>query len=962
MAHLWTASNTRSSSRRKMASSFQEEALQEALFSLRKSRAGYVSAMTRACQQIDSLLVDYGNLSSVKALQASLDKTWNNYQESTARYRSLVDENSIEIREVNDQYVSQELRKHHYDQKIKEFTIAAATNFNEQLSRDLENIGLASPAPSVRSVSSRASKLSEAGERLHNTKMAAAKAALIEKQTELKRKRSVEIEIKRLEMEMNQKQFELKQQLELAKLEADRDISKAKEKAELAELEAKFAEAEFSQLLLNSDLSPSRALNAVELTPEITPVTSSFVVPAVSTQASTFPATPGRAYTFPVAHERAHGDPSLPTLVNTFPTIDTRGHAISTLTIRDNTLPPIATRGHGSLTLSTPFFPSRTVSSPPESFPSWSLPFVTSTHVYTRPIMSAQVPTSSSTDAIPVTPTRFLFATSCVSSVLDKPAMSSGVSNIANPSITRGVSGFQPMVTSHYSAARFKTAGQDYTCTVASAGPANVWRPPPAPLPSSENLLAMIATTMEKMNADRGLPAMQVLKFDGSPENYPVFRQRFHQMVESKALDEPTKMARLIQFLEGPALFAVQRYESVPGGLTKALQVLQDRFGQPFKVVRACVDALIKGPVIAPQDRHGLRRYADTAQVMHDTLESMNCLGEMNTDNLEKMILRLPKWAQTKFREHLKNLERQQGRVMPTFKDVVNFLNDRADVANHPFFSNPVSEMKTPNSKTPASKFTSLATEGATDQIENGNAVKHAKKTGKCPMCTRSHPLYRCETFKSKPVNERHEFIKRSRICFNCINSVEHSSRSCKSSVRCQKPECGKRHHTLLHFASFNPERNDAHQANHIENAAIHDVPVARPLQADLPVPLSGCATATMVRPSEILLQIVPLKVIGNNGTTVTTYGLIDSGSDVTMIDPSLVEKLEIQGESSQLLLSTVNQRDKRQQGLKVDFKIASIDDQDFRGCCVRRLGCVRPLHSSQAPRNTYKKRPVATP
>lgn len=81
-------------------------------------------------------------------------------------------------------------------------------------------------------------------------------------------------------------------------------------------------------------------------------------------------------------------------------------------------------------------------------------------------------------------------------------------------------------------------------------------------------------------------------------------------MVNSKALDEPTKMARLMQFLEGPALLAVQKYESVPGGLTKALQ---DRFGQPVKVVRACIDALIKGPVITPQDRHGLRSYADTA-------------------------------------------------------------------------------------------------------------------------------------------------------------------------------------------------------------------------------------------------------------------------------------------------------------------------------------------------------------
>ena len=479
-----------------MASSFQEEALQEALFGLRKSLA-------------------------------SLDKTWNNYRESIARYRSLVDENSMEIHEVNNQYASQELRKDNYDQKIKEFTIAAATHFNEQVSRDLANIGLASPTPSVRSVSSRASRLSEAGERLHNTKMAAAKAALMEKQTELKRKRSVEIEIKRLEMEMNQKQFELKQQLELAKLEADRDISKAKEKAELAELEAKFAEAEFSQLLLNGDLSPSRALNPVKLTPEITPVTSSHVVPAVSTQASTFPATPRRVYTFPAARERTHADPSLTTRVNTFPTIDTRGDANSTLTSRDNTLPPLATRGYGSPTLPAQFLQSQTVTSQPDSFPSWSLAFVASTHVYTRPIVSVRVPTSSSTDAIPVTPTRFPLATSRVSSFQGRPAMSSGASNIANPSIARNVYGSQSMVTSHYPASRFNTAGQDHTCTAASTGHANVSCPPLAPLPTSENLLAMIATTMEKMNADRGLPAMQVLKFDGSPRTIRFFVEGF---------------------------------------------------------------------------------------------------------------------------------------------------------------------------------------------------------------------------------------------------------------------------------------------------------------------------------------------------------------------------------------------------------------------------------------------------
>ena len=54
-----------------------------------------------------------------------------------------------------------------------------------------------------------------------------------------------------------------------------------------------------------------------------------------------------------------------------------------------------------------------------------------------------------------------------------------------------------------------------------------------------------------------------------------------------------------------------------------------------------------------------------------------------------------------------------------------------------------------------------------------------------------------------------------------------------------------------------------------------------------------------------------------------------------------------IQGESSQLLFSTVNERDKRQQGLKVDFKISSVDDQDFREIAVRCVIDVPPFRPS---------------
>ena len=84
---------------------------------------------------------------------------------------------------------------------------------------------------------------------------------------------------------------------------------------------------------------------------------------------------------------------------------------------------------------------------------------------------------------------------------------------------------------------------------------------------------------------------------------------------------------------------------------------------------------------------------------MYDTLKSMDCLAEMNVDNLERMISRLPKWMQSKFAEHLRKIE-HGGRVMPTFKDVVNFLKERASVANHPFFSNSLmgNKERVPNS------------------------------------------------------------------------------------------------------------------------------------------------------------------------------------------------------------------------------------------------------------------------
>jgi len=342
-----------------MLSSFQEGAMNEALHTLRKSRAGHVSAMTNACSQIDILLVDYANLVKVKSLQSTLDKAWRNFQENVTRCKSLLDENSDEIYEVDTQYATQETRKYHYDLKIEQYAIAAATHFNEKVSHDLANFGLASPARSLRSATSRASsKLSEASARLHDTRATAAKAELAAKQTEQERKRSIEIEMKRLEMEMSQKRVEL----ELAKLEADRDVAEAKERTEIAESEAKLAEAEYSELMLNAQSSSHSGYVVSGLALGITSNTSSLTtlpvntfpvmstqahtLPAVSTQAYALPAVPTQAYTPPSVSTQAYTLPAVSTQAYTFPAVSTKAYPLSAVSSQAYTLPAVSSQAY----------------------------------------------------------------------------------------------------------------------------------------------------------------------------------------------------------------------------------------------------------------------------------------------------------------------------------------------------------------------------------------------------------------------------------------------------------------------------------------------------------------------------------------------------------------------------------------------------------------------------------------
>ena len=64
------------------------------------------------------------------------------------------------------------------------------------------------------------------------------------------------------------------------------------------------------------------------------------------------------------------------------------------------------------------------------------------------------------------------------------------------------------------------------------------------------------------------------------------------------------------------------------------------------------------------------------------------------------------------------------------------------------------------------------------------------------PFKDGQHPVWNCENFKSKKVNERREQVQKIRLCFNCLRPG-HMLKDCKSRT-CSVPSCGRRYNRLL--------------------------------------------------------------------------------------------------------------------------------------------------------------------
>ena len=79
------------------------------------------------------------------------------------------------------------------------------------------------------------------------------------------------------------------------------------------------------------------------------------------------------------------------------------------------------------------------------------------------------------------------------------------------------------------------------------------------------------------------------------------------------------------------------------------------------------------------------------------------------------------------------------------------------------------------------SNSTDIAKATDTAKFKNkGNLqVYHSQATTSCPKCSDHHGIVSCSDFNSLSTEDRVQFVKSSKLCFNCLRTG-HSSKDCK--------------------------------------------------------------------------------------------------------------------------------------------------------------------------------------
>lgn len=228
----------------------------------------------------------------------------------------------------------------------------------------------------------------------------------------------------------------------------------------------------------------------------------------------------------------------------------------------------------------------------------------------------------------------------------------------------------------------------------------------------------------------------------------------------------------------------------------------------------------------------------------------------------------------------------QTSNTIPTLEHFLNYLSEKASALE----LNPKAESR-------------LQTQRHTAH----NTIIKKSNNSVCSFCKNGiHLLHKCFKFNAEDVRKRHDYVKQSHLCFNCLKGHKGL---CQSNFKCSI--CGKRHNSLLHFSENSNKPSDPNLKKEVSSAAVQNYQepmniVAKPDNAfpvasssktlDKYPDLSSSASQTLVAsssPESIMLMATAIVDVASNSKRTSCRVLLDNASDKNFISADIVAQLD---------------------------------------------------------------------
>ncbi len=423
--------------------------------------------------------------------------------------------------------------------------------------------------------------------------------------------------------------------------------------------------------------------------------------------------------------------------------------------------------------------------------------------------------------------------------------------------------------------------------TLASAVP----QPTLTNLAPRDNGMIDLAKTLAEQVYIARLPPPEPGVFNGDPLTYPTWRAAFDVLIAKSNVASMERIYYLKRYLQGAAREAVEGYFLIPSPSEdiyhEAMNLLQNRFGNPYVVAEAFRDKLDGWPKIGSKDGLALRRFADFLRQCHAGMQgniNLNVLDDVQENG--KMLTKLPDWMTRRWVRFVSDYK-EKARCFPPFSEFMKFVVKEAEIA-----CEPITTMKTikpkevkDHKRTPGASCLSIDSKETTSNHKETNSKK-------CALCEKSHHLVNCKLFKNKDIESRKTLIREKRLCYGCLNPG-HVSKNCNHRLKCEV--CTKRHPTCLHGDIRSD--NSTKDGNSTVQASIPRTSVSHRHLSDTD---TSPSMASMIVPVWLSHRDAPEK-------ETLLYALLDSQSDTTFILEDACNALEVDGCDVMLSLSTMS-------------------------------------------------------